>query len=236
MLLINLFDDNYAKRGSLTGAILLCHVKLSKTTTQEKLKKTNGNAKMNTLHYYHPIQHFRNSSTVLNIASETEVGASGTLYRYNCSRSAWTKIQNYNRKAWISYKRCTRSFGCCQNLLQYLRKSSRRKTQPQRFVLAHYQAHQIRISSMHQLNVTQTIKKTFCCQWKNRSAVIKLHESHMRKISAREINDCKCCPGLQSELQWLSEITGENVSDEAIWFHAKSRGADFPRNTLKLSS
>jgi len=34
------------------------------------------------------IQRFRNSSTVLNTASETEVGASGTPYKYHCNRSA----------------------------------------------------------------------------------------------------------------------------------------------------
>ena len=90
---------------------------------RKKNLKPNGNSKTNKLHRKHPTQQFWNASAVLNTASKTEVDASSTSYTYNCNcnRSALTK--KYNRKARISHKRCTRSRGCRQNLLEDLRKT-----------------------------------------------------------------------------------------------------------------
>jgi len=47
-----LFDDNLARGGSLTGAILSCHVELSKYNNARKtLKNHKEDAKTNTLYY-----------------------------------------------------------------------------------------------------------------------------------------------------------------------------------------
>jgi len=44
------FNDNLATGSTLIGAILSCHDELSKYNNARKTKKTNGNAKPNTLH------------------------------------------------------------------------------------------------------------------------------------------------------------------------------------------
>jgi len=87
-----LFNDNLATSGSLAGAILSCHVELSKCNNARRIKnQTEMQRRIHCIasisystsgtHQQHWIQHWN------------EVDASDTSYRYkdNCNRSASTK-------------------------------------------------------------------------------------------------------------------------------------------------